>query len=229
SVEEDAATDRQNAVTSTRAPNTALAERTANVVSEIKWFVRDYPEAMDRLQAAMSRIESLARERAGESEITLTEARRLESNVEAQVGEVEDAPHFGIHNVIRERTRTHTGTAIRFARRGDTDRVREELRRLAEYAAGFTTDIFVQQSLPRHPITNILVRMLRKGEYDPAAPFLFQIRHVASGFTSYAYETHPDSPGPYDLSRPAVSDRAATDVSRTYAPLGVGRGRECEI
>lgn len=231
SVEETNPTERQDAVTETAAPNTALAERTANVVGEIKWFVEEYPDAMDRMQAAMTRIEDLARDWADEREITPADARRIERTVEDSVAAVEAAvaPHFGIHNVIRNRTQTHTGTVIRFARRGDTDRVHEELRRLADYAEGFTTDIFVEQSLPRQPINNILVRMLRNGEYDPARPFLFHVRHVGSGFTSYAYETHPDSPGPYDLNRPAISERTADSVLRTYAPLGVARGRQCEL
>lgn len=231
SVEEGQTTERQNAVTQTSPQNTPLAERTGNVVAEIEWFIEEYPEAMDRLQSAMRRVEQRSRDLSEATEITLGKVRQLETNVESGVAEVEAAvaPHFGIHNLIRKRTQTHTGTALRFVRRGDTDRVREELRRLADYAEGFTSDIFVEDSLPRHPINNVLVRMLRRGEYQPSQPFLFQVRHVESGFTAYAYETHPDSPGPYTLGGSAVSDRATDSVLRTYAPLRVGRSRQDEL
>jgi hypothetical protein len=229
---QDTATETETATaTATPAPNRALTERTRNVVEEIAWFGTQYPTAMKRMQRAMATIEKEAkRYHETKSNVTVPQARTLRRFVEEQVAVVEDAlaPHFGLHNRIRKRTESHTGTILRFARRGDTDRVHEELVRLANYANGFKTDLFVEESLPRQPITNILIRYSRAGPYDPDAPLLFQVRDVDSGFDAYGYETHPEGSSQYTLYRPAVSAADERHVLRAYEPIRVSRNRTRE-
>lgn len=207
--------------------NPKLAERTTRVVEEIEWLATEYPAAIDATQAAMRRArESVVGLRA-EPEISLGEAGLLRRQLDRRVDEVERAlrPHFGLHNVLRRRLSGFTGTVVRFARRGDDDRTKEELDRLATYLQALTGDRFYQESLPRQPINNIAVRQLRGGEFDEEAPLLFQVRHVPTGYDAYAYETRPEAPTPYELSRPAVSDAAERGVLRAFAPLRVRRGR----
>ncbi|MFB6243941.1 MAG: hypothetical protein ABEH80_07555 [Halobaculum sp.] len=217
--------------TETPEPNTGLAERTERVQSEFVWLATEYEDAIDQFQSAMTQIRELATDLQSESEVSLGEAQRLRSQVETQVDTAEDAlaPHFGVHNLIRRRTRSFTGTVVRFARRGDDDRVREELSRLANYIDGFTTDLFAAESLSRQPINNILVRYARNGSYDPDAPLLFQLRDADTGFDAFAFETTPEAPTPYTLSRPAVSTADQREIFRVFAPLRVQRSRTRQL
>jgi hypothetical protein len=210
--------------------NPALAERTTRAVEEIEWLATEYPAAIDTTQAAMQRARASVLGLRAESEISLGEANLLRRQLDRRVDEVEQvlSPHFGFHNTLRRRLSGFTGTVVRFARRGDDDRTKEELDRLASYLRALTGDRFYEDSLPRQPVHNIVVRQLRGGEFDEDVPMLFQVRHVPSGYDAYAYETRPAVPTPYDLSRPAVSADDERRVLRAFTPLRVRRGRRRE-
>jgi len=212
------------------AVNPALAERTTRAVEEIDWLATQYPAAIDTTQAAMGRARESVLGLREESEISLGEAALLGRQLDRRVDEVERAlaPHFGFHNTLRRRLSGFTATAVRFARRGDDDRTKEELDRLATYLQALTGDRFYQDSLPHQPINNVAVRQLRAGEFDEELPMVFQVRHVPSGYDAYAYETRPEVPAPYDLSRPAVTAADERQILRVFTPLRVRRGRTRE-
>lgn len=212
------------------APNPELADRTGRLVGEVTWLATEYPAAVDRAQAALREARDAGVALRTEAEVSLAETRRLRRTLREQVAVVESAfaPHFGLHNLLRRRMEGFGGTIERFARRGDDDRVREELDRLIQYLEGVASDRFYEESLPRQPINNVAVRYARRGEFVPTAPLLFQVRDVNTGFDAYAYETRPEAPTPYDLDRPAVSDAETRGLLRLFAPLRVRRGRSRE-
>lgn len=211
-------------------PNPELATRTGRLVGEVVWLATEYPAAVARTQTALRAARESAATLRSEAEVSLGEAQQLRRELRRRVATVESAlaPHFGFHNVLGRRTEGFAGTVERFARRGDDDRVREELTLLIRYLEGVASDQFYRESLPRQPINNVTVRYARVGEFDAAAPMLFQIRDVNTGFDAYAYETRPEAPTPYDLSRPAVSDAETRRLLRLYAPLRVRRARTRE-
>lgn len=217
--------------TATPRPNQPLAARTGAVVSEVRWFAREYPDAMERYREALDRGQETALELADQAEVTLAEATTFEDELSAVADDVADAvaPHFGIHNEIDDRLAAYGARVKRFARRGDEDRVEEELRLAANYADGVGSEVFVDESLSRDPINNRLVRLLRNGSFQPARPLLYQIEYLTSGFRAYAFVTrHPRSPAPYELDRPPLTDGERDAVLRAFDPLRVGRDRRDE-
>lgn len=185
--------------------NEPLADRTAAVVAEIDWFAREYPSAIQTYQAAMRRGARRAERLRNSGGVTPTQAQSLQTTFDGIVQTVRGAlaPHFPIHRGIRERTETHTATVLRFARRNDTDRVNEELQRLAAFSAGYASDVFVAESLSRVPVLNRLIEQLRAGPFDRRRPLLFRVLHDTAGFRSYAYQLQ--SFGRYDLFKPGYN------------------------
>ena len=216
--------------TETPTPNSELAARTERLVGEVAWLATAYPTAVETAQTELRAARDAAAALRAEAEVSLGEARRLRRELRRRVAGVESAfaPHFGFHNLLRRRTEGFAGTVERFARRGDDDRVREELDLLIRYLEGVASDQFYQESLPRQPINNVTVRYARRGSFDPAAPLLFQIRALDTGFDAYAYETRPEAPSPYDLNRPSISDAETRRLVGLFAPLRVRRGRARE-
>jgi len=226
------------------ASNPALAERTRAVADEVRWFAETYPDAVATYRAAVKRAVDATAELLDRDEVAVDDVDALRAVYAETVADASAAVggHFTIHDRLRRRSRYHLDVIGKFARRGDGDRTREELRRLREFAAGMCSEPFVRAQMSRSEIRNRLVPRLRRGERDPRFPLLFQVARVAdrdggadddsgateprtpfdrgSAFLAYAYDWATEDPA--DV--PAIRERPIGE-RRLLRPPMVERDR----
>lgn len=205
--------------------NPELERRARRVLNEIDWFATRYPAAIQTYQAALRRGAARVRELRTESSVSPEQAKDLQATFDGVVETIRTAlsPHFGIHHGVRDRSETHTGTILRFARRNDTDRVMEELGRLEGFAVRYASDVFVRETMPRVPILNRLIDFLRAGPFRERSPLLFRVYHGSTGFRSYVYREQ--SFGRYELYRPGYDNRILARFDPQFLAVDAPAGR----
>ena len=180
-------------------PNRRLAGEVERVYGEIEWFATEYDDAIDTYRRVLGNaIATVQRVRDGSEfdtnslGLVRSAADRAVETTEARLG-----GHFGIPEQMRDRIDGHLATVERFGRRGDLDRVDEELELIVDYLRGIRSDLFVRRILSDRQIDSTLYRLLHDDTADPddddddddddeAPPGLFEVRH-SSGYAGYAY------------------------------------------
>lgn len=194
-------------------PNPRLAAATRRIDREIRWFAGQYEPALNnyrrRVRAAAGVVESVEAEMAREDGTygPLTDDRlaRIRGDI-AEALEVTErwlGDQFVTDDHLRDETDYHLSTTERFKRRGDHDRVAEQLRNLAHFLYGVTREAYVQSVMPRHPIQNRLIGWLRGG---PDRYTAFTVRYPAGGFATRVYSGKQVAV----IGRPIVGDRRTT-------------------
>jgi hypothetical protein len=201
---EPSATDGENEPEQTEpsVPNRRLATEVARAYGEIEWFATEYDAAIDTYRrvlgnamATVQRVRDGSEFDANSLGLVRTATDRAVETAEAELG-----GHFGIPDQMRDQIDGHVSTIERFGRRGDLDRVDEELARLADYLRGIRSDLFVRRVLSDRQIDSALYRYLHDDTLDPEdrdddedddgdddpPPGLFEVRH-SSGYAGYAY------------------------------------------
>jgi hypothetical protein len=120
--------------------------------------------------------------------------------------------HFAVDGQLSDRIDYHHAVVRKFRRRGDHDRVAEELARLERFYRGLGRDSYVREAMPRNPIQNRLFDWLRDGSRES----LFALRYPAGGLATYAY----GGPRRDALPKP-IAGRQRRYVERVFAPLRV--------
>lgn len=197
---EPSATDDEVEQAEPSVPNRRLAAEVERVYGEIEWFATEYDAAIDTYQrtlgsamATVQRVRDSSEFDASSLGLVRTATDRAVETAEAELG-----GHFGIPDQMRDRIDDHVSTIERFGRRGDLDRVDEELTRLDDYLRGIRSDLFVRRVLSDRQIDSTLYRTLHddtadagdggddEDDGDDPPPGLFEIRHSAE-YAGYAY------------------------------------------
>ncbi|WP_338741851.1 hypothetical protein [Haloplanus salilacus] len=196
---EPSATDDEVEQAEPSVPNRRLAAEVERVYGEIEWFGTEYDAAIDTYQrvlgnamATVQRVRDGSEFDANSLGLVRTSTDRAVETADAELG-----GHFGIPGQMRDQIDGHVSTIERFGRRGDLDRVDEELDRLYEYLRGIRSGLFVRRVLSDRQIDSTLYRSLHDDtadadddeddeDDDEAPPGLFEVRH-SSGYAGYAY------------------------------------------
>lgn len=178
-------------------PNPALARRTRLVADELRWFARTYPAAIEAYRAAMTDGETAVRDLRRRDGFGVDAVEALGATLADVQGRVETAVggHFGVPGVVADRNRYHLRTTRKFARRGDVDRAKEELLRLASAYRKRASEKYVGEALSRSPIYNRLFDRVcprPPAENDTNDPppdpwFLGELHHEPTGFRAYTH------------------------------------------
>jgi hypothetical protein len=218
-------------------PNRRLAAEVARVYNEIEWFATEYDAAIDTYRRALGdamatvqQVRDAAVFDANSLEPVRTATDRAVETTEAELG-----GHFGIPDQMRDRIGVHVSTIERFGRRGDLDRVDEELARLYSYLRGIRSDLFVRRVLSDRQIDSTLYRALHDdtadadgtddanaNEGEEARPGLFEIRH-STGYAGYAYA------GPRYIDRDPFGAAPGSDTNSGRELLAIQRTQFEEV
>ncbi|MFB6080096.1 MAG: hypothetical protein ABEJ81_03765 [Haloferacaceae archaeon] len=215
--------------------NPGFAPDTRGIHDETRWFASEYEAVLraylDAVEAARATVARVER-RSEIDDDAIGVAERAVDDLLETIGD-RVLPHFQIRGYIADETGRHLEVARTFARRGDVDRVREELGRLAAFLADVGLRTFVNRNMSRNPVRNRLLSYLRRSD-DGSHGALFEVWDERTGFTTYAYggpsrirAEDPDGPfGERERSAyasrfvPAMSDdrRGATYVLARALP-----------
>lgn len=238
----ESAVDDDEAVQQTEpsVPNQRLATEVERVYGEIEWFATSYDDAIETYRRSLGKaIAAVERVRAA-SEFDDDNLGLVRDATDRAVStaETELSGHFGIPGQMRDQIDSHIETIERFARRGDLDRVDEELERLADYLAGIRSHLFIRRVLSDRQIDSALYRYLHDDtgsdddddddDDDEAAPGLFELYHSAE-YAGYAYNGDQYlERDPFDEVPGADRNRGEELLSQQrldFDPVGEATGR----
>jgi hypothetical protein len=201
-------------------PNPRLAAATRRVYREVRWFAGQYDPAIANFRRATRRAgkavaeAEAAMERTGGGYGPLTDRALASIRGEIAAARRETDRWLGDQFVtdehLADETAYHLRTVARFKRRGDHDRVAEQLRNLSRFLYGVSRDAFVQSVMPAHPIQNRLVGWLRGG---PDRTTAFAVRYPAGNFATRVYSGRRVDV----VGRPVAGDRRRTFESEFAA------------
>jgi hypothetical protein len=201
-------------------PNPRLAAATRRIYREVRWFAGQYDPAIANFRRATRRAgkavaeAAAAMEREGGGYGPLTD--RALASIRGEIAAARRTTdrwlgdQFVTDDHLADETAYHLRTVARFKRRGDHDRVAEQLRNLSRFLYGVSRDAFVRSVMPAHPIQNRLVGWLRGG---PNRTTAFAVRYPAGNFATRVYSgLQVDVVG-----RPVAGDRRRTFESEFAA------------
>jgi hypothetical protein len=181
---ETAAADDGKAPTFT--PNPDLARETGRVFEELHWFATRHEAAVDAylkaIRTAARRVDGVRREDGFDADAS----SRLDGITGDALETARDAlgDHFAVDELVAENVTYHRGVVEKFRRRGDYDRVDEELARLSAFFRSVGSDVYAERYLSAHPVQNRLFRWLQLTE---ERPMLFELFYSVGSFAAYAY------------------------------------------
>lgn len=229
--ETDRDSEATDAEAAPRPPNRALARRTRLVADELAWFARTYPTAIETYRTAMADGETAVRDLRSRDSFGAADVDALATTLSAVQARVEDAVggHFRVPGVVADRNRYHLRTTRKFTSRGDVDRAKEELLRLAKAYQKRASEEFIDKSLSRNPIHNRLFARVcprppnEDDQNDPPPDpwFLAELRHEPTEFRAYPHRGREWTDWP--LLGEAWS--SADDRRRLFDPLRRPEGR----
>lgn len=215
----------------------ALAERTRGIVSDVNWFATEYESAIATTMAANEAVvESI--------EAATTRIRRVETTppevlteLEAVTDEAAEtateamSPHFDPASHIETLADRHLEVLHRFADRGDTERVLEELDRMATAFGDVANRLGLTRRYSRRPIHNRLHRRFLAA--DPNGRVV-RFRHPPTSFSGLAYTPHrhlpPDSDYvPLTFYGPPIGDDRQAELEALLGPVRAPDEREDEL
>ncbi|WP_435069893.1 hypothetical protein [Haloplanus sp. C73] len=176
-------------------PNQRLATEVERVYGEIEWFATSYDAAIEAYRRSLGKAMAAVQRVRTSSEFDDSSLGLVRDATDHAIStaETELGGHFGIPGQMRDQIDNHIATIDRFARRGDLDRVDEELERLYDYLSGIRSPLFVRRVLSDRQIDSALYRYLHDDtaesdddDDDDAAPGLFELYHSAE-YAGYAY------------------------------------------
>ncbi|GAB3416544.1 hypothetical protein GCM10027435_14030 [Haloparvum alkalitolerans] len=218
-----------------RVENEALAEVTANILDEIHWFATRYPDAIRTYVAATTRIvEAIidTRERivaAGKTDPEWVDALAGTTDEEIPTASDPLEPHFSPEAFLNKTANRHLEIVRRFVRRGDTERVVEELERMETSFRSLSSAKAATERHPRDPINNRLRRWLTD---DPTDPFVFGLRYPTEDFAGFAYDpTHVnfEDTAPMRLRGDPVAEERRASVDERLGPVRQSADRTDEL
>jgi hypothetical protein len=195
----------------------ALAGRAARIFDEVRWFARLYDGAVERLfettRRAARTVEAVRDDMdPGLDDAGLAEIRAVRADTRATVERWLGA-HFLVDEQIRDNVDYHLSVVEKFRRRGDHDRVAEELTRLARFYRGVGSSRYVEDAMSRHPIQNRLFDWLQG---DAPRDVAFAIRSPTERLSAFVY----GGPKRQGLGDPVAGDRRRR-VESAFGPLAV--------
>lgn len=215
----------------------ALADRTRGIVSDVNWFATEYESAIATTMGATEAVvESI--------EAADARIRRLETTppeVLAELDTVTDeaagiateamAPHFDPASHIETLATRHLEVLRRFADRGDTERVLEELDRMDAAFGDIANRLGLTRRYSRSPIHNRLHRRFLAA--DPSG-WVVRFRHPPSAYAGLAYTPHrhlpPDSDYvPLTFFGPPIGEERQAELESLLAPVQAPENRQDEL
>jgi hypothetical protein len=222
--------------------NSRLAEETAPIYAELRWFETEYDDTMvaykGRLREVYESVNSLRRSLDEDGRISagqLADTEELAVEVAGSVNQLPE-PHFSNHIAFRE-VNERFGEVRTFQQREDWDRVDDELRRLARIYGNASTDPRIQKRYSPNPVDNRLYDWLTPGDTET----LFEFRHVSDdpddhegggqlpGHGLYAVED--SSREIVDLDRPMGGPRweLFSKIEGVFEPFSESAGRRYRL
>jgi hypothetical protein len=169
-------------------PHPELATGVRLVYDEIRWFARDYWGAVETYQAALRSAAGVVEDVHDRMDPGLTGSSlatlRQSGDRAIQVARGHLGAHFAVDTQLADNVQYHLGVVEKFTRRGDHDRVGEELVRLRSRYEGMASEPYRERAMSRDPVQNRLYTRLR-GDQEP--PVAFGFRYPAGGYAARSY------------------------------------------
>ena len=223
--------------------NSRLAEETAPIYAELRWFETEYDDTMvaykGRLREVYEAINSLREDLDEDGRISegqLADVEELATDVAGSVNQIPE-PHFSNHIAFQEVNDNRLPEIEQFRGREDWDRVDDELRRLARIYGNASTDPRIRERYSPNPVDNRLYEWLTPGDTET----LFEFRHVSDdpddhegggrlpGHGLYAVED--SSREIEDLDRPLGGPRwdLFSQIEGVFEPFSESAGRRYRL
>jgi hypothetical protein len=174
--------------TATPATDSALARDTEAVFDEIEWFATDYSVVVHRHLSMAGRIQDTLVKLRRSPALAESDLRRIEDATESYHQSLYDevAPHFPTARVDRivGQSRDRVATIRRFSERGDTDRVEEEVSRLATLYDRLSDRSVFERRFPDFPVGAPLIDYLTPAAYSASTPLVFVASYPAETYTT---------------------------------------------
>ncbi|MFO7832655.1 MAG: hypothetical protein R6V31_01020, partial [Halohasta sp.] len=196
-----------------------LAEETAPVYTELRWFETEYDDTMTeykgRLREVYEALNSLRETLDEDGRISagqLSDVEELAGEVAGSVNEL-PRPQFSNHIDFQQVNEDRFDDIRRFRRREDWDRVDDDLRRLARVYGNASTDARIRERYSPNPVDNRLYDWLTPGD----GRRLFEFRHVSDDSDDHEGGGRLPGHGLY------VVDDSRREIDDLDRPLGGSR------
>ncbi|WP_253738641.1 hypothetical protein [Halohasta salina] len=196
--------------------NSRLAEETAPIYAELRWFETEYDDAMlrykGRLREVYEAVNSLRATLEEDGRISagqLSDVEELADEVAGSVNRIPE-PQFTNHIAFQKVNDERFEKIRTFRQREDWDRVDAELRRLGRVYGNASTDARIRERYSPNPVDNRLYEWLAPGE----GRRLFEFRHVSDDPTDHEDRGRLPGHGLY------VVDDSRREIEDLDRPLG---------
>ncbi|MFW5977692.1 MAG: hypothetical protein ACOCP2_00460 [Halohasta sp.] len=197
--------------------NSRLAEETAPIYDELRWFETEYADTMldykGELRDVYAELKSLLETLAADGRIEAEQLREVETLARDVAGSVNEIPEpqFTNHADFQQVNDDRFPVVERFRKREDWDRVERELDYIARIYGNASTDESIQERYSPNPVDNRLYEWVNTGDSDT----MLEVRHISDD-----PEAHDDEDQRLPGHGVYVVDDSSREIEYLDRPLG---------
>lgn len=210
-------TTEEPTTTTTPAPNPELGAATERIVAEAEWFATAYESTIDRYLALCDQAVATIQQVKRSSSFTENQQRKVREAATraAEFTATHLRPHFDADGPVPGPL---LDTIATFAKRGDLDRVDEELGNLLDHFKAVGNGYYVRTEFSKDPIED---RLFRRMAAPDDANVIFGFRLHGTGFEGWGYP-HGEN---FERYRKLRYASAAPSFGDVFDPVAIPESR----